>query len=650
MSKNPFVSCTAKDMNYEEVSKFWCSPFSLSSSLDEDSMKRSITPIFLEGARGSGKTMLLKHISYFCQNKTLDSSDENSIINYIETNGYLGIYFNYKIEFATMLDDINGTSFYKEQLFRHHYELLMAREIVKVLKDILDREQNDAILSSCTTKALSESFGKDFSSVDEAFEHLNRQIYEFGVDINKLSFTNASSIDVPAAFLEGMIGCIRKYIDAFRSITIVLIIDEYENIGPYQRVINSLIKQVDCETNITYRIGYRPGGIFTYDTHIGKERLAINRDFLLQHIRFDDQKTYKSFLEEVANRRLTSEGTNSICPKDIISILGQDENYEEEARKIVPKGQKKHFQILKQQFPSIDKKQMSDTISALSCDDNPLLEMLNIVWYTRGRSLQEISQAMKLYLKKDYTGIGKKYKNDYVNKYKLSLLFLLTSIYKKQKQYYSFNTFAYLSGGSVKNFISLCRNTFFQLDESYFENSKDNPLIPTSCQTKGAQSTAEQELSQLRLSRDYGENLYNFTYNMGNFLSLFHKDKRLRYPETNQFGFKRESDIVTDPFLDTVLNSLIRWGAIVKKPKDQRLSLTENRKGSLFYLNRIYSPIFDISWRTRGGFNPLLTKDIFLEMITTSLNPEQIWDETVVKENKFDDDINGVDQPCLPFT
>lgn len=650
MSRNPFVSCTAKDMNYEEVSKYWCSPFSRSKSLDEELMKRSITPIFLEGARGSGKTMLLKHISYFCQSMAQDEFAGGSRIRRIEANGYLGIYLNYKIEFATMLDNINGSQHYKDQLFQYHYELLMAREVIKVLKDILEKEIDGTMLSSCVNKALCETFNREFLGINEAFEHINDLIYQFGVDINRLSFSSTEIIEPPAAFLKKMFECIRKYVDALRSTTMVLIIDEYENIGPYQKVLNSLIKQVDNETNITYRIGYRPGGIYTYETNIGKENLAVDRDFMLQNIRFENQKDYKEFLKEVANRRLSSDGIDSIWPKDITKILGPEESYEDEARSIVSKNKKKHFHLLREHFPKLSRDKMKALVQELSYEENPLLEMLNILWCIRGKSPHETREAMEMYLKKDYTGLGKKYRDDYVNKYKLSLLFLLASIYRKRKQYYSFNTFAYLSGGSVKNFISLCRNTFFQLDEAYFDRDDANPLITMEHQTKGASATAEQELSQLKQSRDYGEELFNFTFNMGNFLSLFHKDKRLRYPETNQFGLKRETDITSNSFLNPIFTSLIRWGAIVEKPKKQRLSLSENRRGSLFYLNRIYSPVFNISCRTRGGYNPLLSKEIFEEMITTSLDPGEIWIDIVEKKSTTESTEEGANQLCLPFT
>ena len=61
---NPFVGCTARDMKYNEVGQYWCSPFKV-YSLNEGELFTSRTPIVMEGTRGTGKTMILKYLSYF---------------------------------------------------------------------------------------------------------------------------------------------------------------------------------------------------------------------------------------------------------------------------------------------------------------------------------------------------------------------------------------------------------------------------------------------------------------------------------------------------------------------------------------------------------------------------------------------------------
>jgi hypothetical protein len=76
---------------------------------------------------------------------------------------------------------------------------------------------------------------------------------------------------------------------------------------------------------------------------------------------------------------------------------------------------------------------------------------------------------MNDYIKGEKTDAGKKYHNDYINKYKLSLSFLFCSIYRTNKLYYSFNTFAFLSSGIIGHFIELCRIAF---DEASWADSE----------------------------------------------------------------------------------------------------------------------------------------------------------------------------------
>lgn len=46
-------------------------------------------------------------------------------------------------------------------------------------------------------------------------------------------------------------------------------------------------------------------------------------------------------------------------------------------------------------------------------------------------------------------------------------------------------------------------------------------------------------------------------------------------------------------------------GVIQKKSRRQRISIGM-KKGNLYNLNKIFMPIFNMSYRTRGGFNYVL--------------------------------------------
>ncbi len=56
---------------------------------------------------------------------------------------------------------------------------------------------------------------------------------------------------------------------------------------------------------------------------------------------------------------------------------------------------------------------------------------------------------------------------------------------------------------------------------------------------------------------------------------------------------------------------------IIKKEKTQRLSMAINQKGDIYYINRAFSPMFNISCRTRGGFNVRFSPEQMSNMIKT---------------------------------
>ncbi len=640
---NPFVECTSRDMSFEEVTKYWCEPFSC-YSIDYSTLRNSATPIIIEGPRGSGKTMILKYISYFCQKERffLDkkSATGASFLMRLQSDGSLGIYFRYKDDFGSLFKFLNCSSQSKEELFLYYYEMYILDELFKVIQDMYlmdtDKTQNWNELIS----ELNSFFGakvttiKDFSALVENKIQTVDQWVRNSRYIERADEKLHTLID-GKGYVSSVCNILRKNIAILSQMRFLIIIDEYENASDYQQILNTLLKQVDHTSNITYRIGSRPKGIKTLQTNVGAEFLQLDRDFLLVVLQSQEMSKYKKFVREVANRRLKSidffveHGLTDIC-----LLLGSRENFENEAREVV-KGRNKHFEVLKNgdalNYNNID---------AIKYPDSPIMEMLNILWVLRGKSAGETRFAMESYLAGAHKGkldteaavAAHKYKLDYSDKYHSQLLFVLLGIYGQNKKYYSFNTFAYLSSGAVNDFISLCRNVFYQLDESYYETVSIMPQIPIAIQAIGAEKTAIEQMDKVQMCNENGMAMYCFAMNIGGLFRYFHRDIYARYPETNQIAFENEVEIENRPLLSDVYNSLIKWGVIIKKPRIQSISIGR-RKGALYYLNRIYAPIFGISYRTRGGYNFIVSTDLFEELLNAILEPNKIesWKTTAPK-------------------
>lgn len=631
--KNPFAECAAREMPYTEVHQYWCSPFRL-YGLSEDELLTCRTPIVLEGIRGTGKTMILKYLSYFFQKKFCDNMSIEDKLNYFRGRS-VGVYFRYKLDFCKQFNNLDCTDQDKERIFRQYYELFITRNILEILDDFY--HDLDALSA---VKVLCSFFDIEEMSINRILHHVNKKIKEMDQVINS-SIYDERWLDkmMPLISSSGMvvdlIRTISNDIPGWQNILFVILLDEYENLGIFQTMVNTLIKQVDDTVNLTYRLGMRPAGMDNNETNVAGEHLQVDRDFIFRPLEYKKDKDYKEFAINISKKRLESIDvfrTNDLL--DITSILGEKEDFDAEAASFVKS--KKHFKVLQTYFP--DAKQMQEVIKELSCDEK-IMEMYNILRVMRGGDYKEIGAISRRYRElrdskelntqiKSDTDEAKKLKKfqlDYSSKYRLTLLYILLTIYGERKQYYSINTFLKLSSGSINDFISLCRNTFKHINSTLLEDLKRGKPVSRRIQTFAAIDTAEDQRRKVSMSNNHGNAMYTFIDNMGSIFEAYHRDLEARYPETNQFAFADENEIRNDDQLNKYLVELINSGAIIRKKKRQLKSFGNTRRGYLYLLNRIFAPIYQYSYRTRGGFNPVISKADFEMMLNKSIDPKKYF-------------------------
>ena len=639
--KNPFIECTARDMSYEEVFRFWCSPFGC-YRLDEGQLFSSHTPLIIEGARGSGKTMILKYLSYFCQKEVALDKKEEDVVGYICKKGGIGFYYRYNAHFDKLIHDLSCSDEVKKELFCYYYDLFLSLEILNVLEDIqknlyVDPKEMDLLADRiCSALALED---RDIKNMKETISEWTYEIDEW---IRNYKYYSGSEERLKnmihgSDMVRKLCNCIKSCISRFKNVELLILIDEYENVKYFQEITNTWIRRVDSLSACSYRIGTRPQGISTYNTEFSEE-IRDGRDFILCPLNCVNMKSYKEFIKEVTFRRLNKiEFFKENSLTDITRILGTRENFDDEASRIVQNKERDIFDKL--HIPE-------NVIDYLWCEGHPLMQMMNIVWYLRGKQPEMIQKAQNAYLSGTADKYSEdtvlkeahKYKLDYSGKYRLQLLCVLCGLYKVSKSYYSFNTFAYLSTGVVNDFISLCRNTFYHLDSMDLEDLLEGKTISVRIQTKGAEDTANEQLNQIQVTDEFGSEMYNFAMNIGYEFEIMHKDIQSKYPETTQFAFENEAEIDADKRIKAIKDCMIKWGVIQKKSRRQRISIGM-KKGNLYNLNKIFMPIFNMSYRTRGGFNYVLKKSMFESLLgdKNQGNDEEETDDGFRQMNLFEE-------------
>ena len=630
--KNPFDDFNASLIDTDKIVDFWCDPIIKNQKelLSVPTFYEHKMPFIIQGSRGSGKTMIFKYYSYEAQKKIAKRGGK--ILEHLKKCGGVGFYFRCDSPFINSLKKVcmNSSIQEWEEVFSYYMQLQISQNILDMVFDLqkegeLDCDEiNDLIFQQITHQFSLDNVNSIYCLRDMMSQEIKKindykNLYDF-VD-EKLSLDKKFS---PGNLIETLIYSIKNIISDFSNINFILMVDEYESLPEeLQRSFNTMLKY--ATDKISIRLGRRTEKNITTATINDTEYLRINNDYLLIDL---DEKIgiaeSKKYFYEVAQKRLDLVLKDRSV--DIKHILGDSEDLLKECLDIAGTKNDHIVKILKTE-PSINSKNIDDIIEYISYPKNPIMEMLNSLWVIRDKkcdkiqSAQNVKQAMLDYINKQKTSDANKYYLDYENKYRYTLTVLLCSIYKKNKLYYSFNTVSHLANGNTRVFINLCReiisDALFYETDSFFENLSVSPVT----QSRAIHKFSAKEFDDICSIIKYGENIRKLVLNLGNMFSEFHKDKKARYPETNQFVLDQ---LELDDAGANTLNMAMRWALVVKKPAPQRLSMDINKRGDIFYVNRVFSPLFNISYRTRGGFNVSISKEEFSNMCMDIYTPKAI--------------------------
>lgn len=640
--KNPFSEFDTNVMSSEQIFTFFTEPYD-SFTIPESKIINDKSPIIFIGGRGTGKTMLLRQFSYNVQKIT---SLNKSYLAKVKDTRYIGIYFRVDKPLLQSLSSIrnnNESIHFEEAIFTHFFELTIFKEYLEIIK-ILENDANIKREDDIYSKILSEMVNLLPITKKDSYKSIE-DLLTFVIDeINYIwEFESRKAIDIDDSvqfspkcnlILQGRLSdefCktnIFNYL-GIKDTTVLLLIDEFESFSEKQQMVINAAMRYNKDYGVRLRIGMRPYGFKTYDTVNSEDFIKEGRDY--SKIEFDNplvkkqnSQSYFKLIKKISEKRLAS--VPMFYGKDIVSILGNEENLENEAKDIVGK-KDKHIDIYLKEINKQNNSELTKELVRNIRDDNPLYEMACLRLLLQGKSLEYVEKALHDYKSNAKSEEAKKFANDYDKKYKLAFVFVLCSIYKRErKEYYGFNDYCYLSSGIIGSFIELCRRAF---DLAYFKNydALKQGHISNDIQTEAAYEYAYAERSMISRIAKFGKKLDVFINNLGNAFSCIHRDLYLRYPETNMFPDNPNLLEENKELLDVAC----RWSLIIRKPNLQNSS---NNNRDMFMLSRVFSPVFKISYRTRGGLSPI--KELTDKFFLTSFDPESILKEKRTRKKQTD--------------
>lgn len=601
------------NMTPEQILKYFISPYEYKFlEIDDNSIISDKQAIVISGVRGCGKTMLMKQFSYNVQK--LKKGDK-SYYECVKNNKYFGIYFRLDDDRLYSLASFNlkNNSNSEYDIFTHIFELSVFKEYIEIITIFFEEVKNE-IPKSEIVKELSNLLSlkekQEFNNIDELLDFVVQEInyvFDFksnkAIDINDgIKFKPKCSLVCNGQLINGFIKAKILEKIGLEKVKILLFIDSFEEFSiEQQKVINTGMRYSNANS-VFLRIGMRPYGFKTYET-INKEEVKVGREY--RCIEFNNplilkgsKHEYLKFFEEIADKRLS--GTEMFKNYNIMNILGESEDLVSEAKDIV-KNDKRHIEVYIKKINKKHKTKLGINDISFLLDDNPLFEMTCLRLLLRGENKEFVKKAFEDYKNDKESEEAKKFKNDYEKKYKLSFVFVLCSIYKKErKKYYGFKDYCLLSSGIVGQFVRLCCITF---NLASFKN-RDNLIIgkiSPEIQTDAVHIISREEIDYINSIPEAGRKLSIFIKNIGSAFKTLHSEIEIRYPETNQFSKKDLSEEN-----EKLLKSACRWSLIIKKTNRQNIN---GKKEDIFLLNRIFAPDYKFSCRTRGGLNPVVVDD-----------------------------------------
>lgn len=560
-----FGSYKAEWLN-EKIFHFFAAPSYFTSLKDK-------RPCVLMGGRGTGKTTVLRGLSYKGQyalnQKNIDLFDENN---------YIGIYFRCD---TNHVHAFKGKGIDDEKwmkIFAHYFNLILTSKILEFIVWHKEHKPDDDMLSehACCLIATSLHLGDGIRNYSRLMEELETAMYKFQADINNIADCNMPKLSLAGDPIKIVTEQARK-LKQFHDKTFYLLIDEYENLlNSQQQIVNTLLKHIP--QSYTIKIGVREMGWRVKYTMNPQENVIDPADYVLFNIvdEFTDvtPDKFESFARDVCQLRIKDLFEEDGVDFDIEQALS-NLPYEEEAIKLGVEQTKLYKNILE-----YEKK------NGVDLGVSPLYKFFLSYW----------SESHDLILNDeivDYLNNTKDWNTRYEN-YKYSLLFKIRigrGSSGIQKYYAGWSTFVKLSNGNIRYLMELVYRSYYLYLQEGGDISKP---VSADIQTKAARNVGWKNLTELEGTWNNGAQLTRMVQTLGTIFSKLAKHGDNSAPETVQFEIEGERSHRTEELIQAGIMNL----AFVRMPANKQ-SGRGSVKEFMYSLHPIFAPYFIYSFRRK---------------------------------------------------
>lgn len=534
-------------------------------------------PCILIGGRGTGKTTVLRCLSYEGQLALKRNS------HCIKSWDYYGFYYRVNTNRINAFCGQGKSDDFWRPIFSHYLNLVIAELFANFLLWYEQKANEESIIDSGTLSMISESLCIALSNTASEFkQNIDKARIAFENYINNIDEERQPRLSIQAGPIDLMFKSICS-LDGFANSKFFILIDEYENFLDYQQqIFNSLIKHSGIY--YTFKIGVRELGWRVRTILNSNEYLVSPADYIEINISeaLGDNR-FSDFARKVCNERLQkikvidgdffydiSTALESMTDEEEAITLGVNKAIEKQKWETKNKIKKEDLEILNTKSP---------------------LEQYSLLYFSFNKRNEFVSEELSRLIR------SPKWKVKYDN-YKHALLFTIAPKDPKRKKYYcGWESFVHISGFNIRYLLELVEQTLLLYIRSDAFHKKRQSYVNCEIQTKAAYAVGRKNLMQLEGLTIWGADITKLVLSLGRIFQLLAERHTETAPEVTHFDIKTTQSFPQKERLDQIILHSVMHLALLRFPGSKLNAY--DVKDSDYMLHPIFTPFFVYSYRKK---------------------------------------------------
>jgi hypothetical protein len=505
---NPFAPIRASDYTDKQINELWVDvgEARMATILEP----RSLGTKYILGSKGSGKTHLIRYLSYQVARQR---SSKKGGLYIVENAGCLAVFLRTTNIDAPRFEMAIGVSAAWQQLFSVHLELRLAELVLEALIDIkrtspAEQFDDEALIGTIAKSiGISDATFHQISSIEELQDWTFQWLQRIDDAINASAFMGQMQLHLPFSIggLALSIGAgLKRWHQVFEKFHLIYILDEIENLTiSQQEVVNTLVRY--AEGRATFRLTGRLYARKTLATISQGEENREGSEFSV--IRLDEilrsWNNYSEFAKKFISKRVGGGQRKGgvFEPKETFEEIDLEKYIEKFSVSLAESKFIKSFQdaAAKSTHPKmLENTVVERIIESLTLGFPPLFQRLNVLLFCKKYARTSNPEMVAARIKENgliYLSDTKNKKNSYrtaVGHWKLDLFAQLCRESNKRDAlipYAGFHSLVEMSSHNPRNLLVLLAKVYEIANFKEIDLRSDNK-IPVEIQSDAAIAAA----------------------------------------------------------------------------------------------------------------------------------------------------------------